>query len=338
MNGLKYIHDNGIAHRDLKTENIFLDENFILKIGDFGFSKYIDTKSNDGKLKTQLGTTGYQSPELLEGKEYNGEANDIFACGVILFILSCAYPPFREARVKDTWYKHIYIEDFSSFWKMHEKAGLSEELKDLLTNMLRYKNRITINEILNHPWLKGPLPTKEEYTIDMLSRKKIVDERRKRDSIENLTVNNSDCNSSIYRSESAEAVIKSLYDNLENNCAYNFPIKNIEILPKYSLRFNDNDILKVYKYLIAILVDDYNSSVTLVEHEFSLLTTIPFSYKLDDDCKEERDSISEISIMFNLYLSESEFVVVEVIKDNSTNIFSFKKFMNCLSNTINEDY
>ena len=98
ISGLKVMHDNGFAHRDLKTENIFIDSDFNLKIGDLEFAKHMDISKNFGMLKTMIGTSGYQSPELLEGNYYDGVANDIFAAGVILFIMYCGYPPFCEAK------------------------------------------------------------------------------------------------------------------------------------------------------------------------------------------------------------------------------------------------
>ena len=119
LSGLKSMHDQGIAHRDLKTENLFLSSDFTLKIGDFGFSKFMDSQVNNGKLKTQLGTSGYQCPEMLEGQLYSGTANDIFAIGVILFILVKAYPPFREAK------------------KICKKYMLEDYIVELLTDSLK---------------------------------------------------------------------------------------------------------------------------------------------------------------------------------------------------------
>jgi len=143
---LNSMHQINIAHRDLKTENIFVTSEFQVKVWDFWFAKYMDPNNNDGKLKTQLWTSWYQSPELLENQAYKWDANDIFACWVILFILVNGYPPFREARKTDNWYRHIYYEKFDFFWSLHGKktSGLSQELKELITWTLRYKNRFTM--------------------------------------------------------------------------------------------------------------------------------------------------------------------------------------------------
>lgn len=85
-----YMTSKGICHRDLKLENILLDENFNLKVADFGFAKVMEA----AKLKTSLGTPGYMAPEIVLKKEYNGTKVDIFSAGVILFILHVGSPPF----------------------------------------------------------------------------------------------------------------------------------------------------------------------------------------------------------------------------------------------------
>lgn len=85
--GLHYIHQNGTAHRDLKPENIMLDKNFNIKIVDFGFAAPITGKENTGYCKTVLGTRGYMAPEIITNNPYQGQVVDLFALGVILFIL-----------------------------------------------------------------------------------------------------------------------------------------------------------------------------------------------------------------------------------------------------------
>jgi len=64
IEGLKYCHDKGVAHRDLKTENILLDHEYNLKIADFGFAGPIEGRDGKGYLKTELGTHNYIAPEI----------------------------------------------------------------------------------------------------------------------------------------------------------------------------------------------------------------------------------------------------------------------------------
>ena len=84
---LESCHISGVVHRDLKTENIMMDENWVLKIADFGYATLLAGKKGDGILKTHLGTVSYAAPEILSHKDYNGPCADIFSIGVILFVL-----------------------------------------------------------------------------------------------------------------------------------------------------------------------------------------------------------------------------------------------------------
>ena len=81
----------------MKPENLLFDEDFNIKITDFGFSIGINGRDNSGFLQTCLGTDAYMSPQIHEEEEYLGAENDIFSCGVILFILKARNPPFRIA-------------------------------------------------------------------------------------------------------------------------------------------------------------------------------------------------------------------------------------------------
>jgi len=64
IDGLSYLHNQEICHRDLKPENILYDEDFLLKIADFGFATALSGKRGDGMLDTVLGTENYMCPEI----------------------------------------------------------------------------------------------------------------------------------------------------------------------------------------------------------------------------------------------------------------------------------
>jgi serine/threonine protein kinase len=81
---LLYLEQKGVAHLDLKLENIMLDEHYNVKLVDFGFSQYRNIK----KLKDRVGTPTYMAPEILEGREYNGFKADVFALGVLMFTVA----------------------------------------------------------------------------------------------------------------------------------------------------------------------------------------------------------------------------------------------------------
>ena len=141
MNGLHYMHAKGYTHRDIKPENILLGRDFVLKLADFGFSCLIKGKDGSGVLHTKLGTEGYMAPEI-PTKNYDGAKGDIFAAGVILFIMYAGNPPFEKAAVNDPYYKLIKDKNFSTFWKAHSRRRapnyFSDSFKDVFTRMVAY--------------------------------------------------------------------------------------------------------------------------------------------------------------------------------------------------------
>jgi carbon catabolite-derepressing protein kinase len=64
MTGLKFCHSQGVVHRDLKPENLLFDQDFKLKIADFGFAAPVDGRDGSGELHTKLGTLNYMAPEI----------------------------------------------------------------------------------------------------------------------------------------------------------------------------------------------------------------------------------------------------------------------------------
>ena len=93
---LRYIHDRNVLHRDLKTANIFLTKEGMVKIGDFGISKMLTTRQ--GGAETVLGTPYYISPEMCEGKIYD-EKSDIWALGCIVYEMACLQKTFEGSNL-----------------------------------------------------------------------------------------------------------------------------------------------------------------------------------------------------------------------------------------------
>ncbi len=154
---VKYLHENDIAHCDLKPENILLDKNFNPKINDFGFSQKFDGKNGNFLLHKRSRTPIYSSPDvrLASTKGFNGIKNDIFSLGVLLFVITIGDFPFESATYSDEKYKFIIKGRFSQYWEFFNYINISDEFKDLINNLISINpsKRLTIDEILKHPWL-----------------------------------------------------------------------------------------------------------------------------------------------------------------------------------------
>lgn len=147
--GVEHSHKQGIAHRDLKCENIFMDGACNVKIGDFGFSK----EMRQGELlRERVGTPFYAAPELLSGRScaYKGPEVDVWACGVILYRLLVGAFPFQhtsEAELFDLIRKGQYSMP----------AFVSNDAKDLIAGILTVDRaqRISLLGIQEHRWFQG---------------------------------------------------------------------------------------------------------------------------------------------------------------------------------------
>ena len=164
---VKTLHNTGIYHHDLKLDNFILDSHFNLKLGDFGFSSFVEKKEN-GRAKPQnifSGTPKYMAPEVALKYSYDGEKADIFSLGVILFNIRLAKFGFTKfdlfgnkyLNLTNNLYKFIKDDKKELYWaNFIDINDLSEEFKDLYFKMVACapKKRPSIEEIYNHEWMK----------------------------------------------------------------------------------------------------------------------------------------------------------------------------------------
>lgn len=161
LEGVMACHSVHVAHRDVKAQNVVLDEDYNCKIIDFGSSKRWLPRT---QMQThRVGTKGYQAPELLLNMGYTYKA-DVFSLGVLLFIMLARSIPFQEAKIEDRNFRTIAKAQYKKFWKRYSALDLSDEVKDLLNNMLTYQplQRWRLSAIHEHPWIQGPLLTPEQ--------------------------------------------------------------------------------------------------------------------------------------------------------------------------------
>ncbi|KAG5530553.1 hypothetical protein RHGRI_025489 [Rhododendron griersonianum] len=149
ISALSYCHSRGVFHRDLKGENLLLDENLNMKVTDFGLSAVTAQIQPDGLLHTFCGTPAYLAPEILANKGYDGAKVDIWSCGIILYTFNAGYFPFSDRNIM-MMYRKIFKGEFRC------PEWTSPELKRLLHRLLdsNPKTRITLDQIIDDPWFK----------------------------------------------------------------------------------------------------------------------------------------------------------------------------------------
>lgn len=148
MNGVKYLHQNKIIHRDLKLGNFFLSDKMELKVGDFGLAAKLEFDSE--KRHTVCGTPNYIAPEILENRSGHSYEVDVWSIGVIIYTLTVGRPPFETPDVKST-YKKIKMGAYS----FPEHIPLSENVKSIVSKILTLdpSKRPSVDEIFAHPYM-----------------------------------------------------------------------------------------------------------------------------------------------------------------------------------------
>ncbi|XP_039731927.1 serine/threonine-protein kinase DCLK2 isoform X6 [Pteropus medius] len=151
-NALRYLHGLSIVHRDIKPENLLVceypDGTKSLKLGDFGLATVVE-----GPLYTVCGTPTYVAPEIIAETGY-GLKVDVWAAGVITYILLCGFPPFRsENNLQEDLFDQILagkLEFPAPYWD-----NITDSAKELISQMLQVnvEARCTAGQILSHPWV-----------------------------------------------------------------------------------------------------------------------------------------------------------------------------------------
>ncbi|XP_041124212.1 calcium/calmodulin-dependent protein kinase type II subunit gamma isoform X13 [Polyodon spathula] len=152
LESVNHIHQHDIVHRDLKPENLLLASKMkgaAVKLADFGLA--IEVQGEQQAWFGFAGTPGYLSPEVLRKDPY-GKPVDIWACGVVLYILLVGYPPFWD---EDQHKLYQQIKAGAYDFPSPEWDTVTPEAKNLINQMLTINpaKRITADQALKHPWV-----------------------------------------------------------------------------------------------------------------------------------------------------------------------------------------
>ncbi|KAM6985958.1 serine/threonine-protein kinase DCLK1a [Aplochiton taeniatus] len=168
-NAIKYLHSLNIVHRDIKPENLLVyehaDGSTSLKLGDFGLATVVE-----GPLYTVCGTPTYVAPEIISETGY-GLKVDIWAAGVITYILLCGFPPFRgSSEDQEVLFDQILMGQLEfplPYWDQ-----VSDSAKELIGSMLEVEvdQRYTALQVLEHPWVTNDALSENEHQLSVAGK------------------------------------------------------------------------------------------------------------------------------------------------------------------------
>ncbi|TPX53089.1 hypothetical protein CcCBS67573_g09754 [Chytriomyces confervae] len=145
---IQHLHANGIVHRDIKDVNIVIDSTFKIKLIDFGCAAWLPETHY---LTAFFGTVTYGSPEALQGTAYRGPEAEMWSLGVLLFTMVFGENPFTT--MADTVQSHFVMPQG---FALDSDSGSQPGCRNLILGLLQYfpLDRLTIEEVLEHPWMK----------------------------------------------------------------------------------------------------------------------------------------------------------------------------------------
>ncbi|XP_043916287.1 testis-specific serine/threonine-protein kinase 4-like [Protopterus annectens] len=159
--GVAYMHSNGIAHRDLKLDNLLIDSDGNIKIADFGFARPVE---NQNLSRTFCGTRSYMPPEVLLRESYNPFLFDMWSLGTILYILVTDQFPFEDDNMG------VFVRKLQKGVHFPAQKRIPQDCKVLIGKLLTdASKRITSEVVLEQPWIRKL--NQDRQTVDSTPKK-----------------------------------------------------------------------------------------------------------------------------------------------------------------------
>ena len=168
IDGVEYLHIKGIAHMDLKLENLLIAEDYNLKITDFDISYIIGDEIIYSK-----GTKNYRAPEVSNGTCRDFWAADMYAIGIILFILKTrgVFPYLEDKMIMGYDFRDLIYSQNELFWKKHgeiirkKSSYFDKDFKTLFNGLVRLnpKTRFKIDDVKKSKWYNGSVYSKKDF-------------------------------------------------------------------------------------------------------------------------------------------------------------------------------
>ena len=290
VSGIEYLHKLKIAHRDIKSENIIIEQNTkIIKIIDFGLSNTYGDKDEE-LLRSSCGSPFYAAPEMLKGDIYKGNKVDIWSMGVVLYLMICGSLPFQDEDNSKLFQKIIK-------GKYTIPMHVSNHARDLLYKLIEInpKKRINITQIKRHPWIKLYCP---EY-LNQIGR-----------------IFDIGLNSNKYMIPIDEEILSELNDK------YNLPKDRIK---NNILKNKTNDYTTLYEILLNKKIREGKKSVADLKSDlfFNYINDknnlISKHNKLNKNINIEKSENKNLNLNRNFVKSQEDFYKNISYKNNNTN-------------------
>ncbi|RQM21799.1 hypothetical protein B5M09_009398 [Aphanomyces astaci] len=166
LSGVRYMHAQGLAHRDLSLENVLLDEHNNAKVCDFGLAASVPSLRHEG-----VGKAFYMAPEVVSRLSYDPIKADVWSLGIMLFIMLAGIPLVEMASDADSRFRILKVKGLKKLVHMWNMTSVFEpEALDLLELMLHPNPefRLTMDQVMNHEYVRNPV---DEVAVHVASTK-----------------------------------------------------------------------------------------------------------------------------------------------------------------------
>jgi len=181
LEAVKYLHDSGIVHRDLKVDNILCDtkgQDLHVYVADFGLARIFDS-TGDVLMQSRVGSLEYTAPEIFANKPYD-KSCDLWSVGVITYILLTGLFPFADKNPMKLYEKITNVD-----YNWEECPDVSPHVKHFVGELLVLtpKDRYSAEQALMHPWVKGTV--EDMTTFDRSSSlQRLIDDHKKKNAMQ----------------------------------------------------------------------------------------------------------------------------------------------------------
>lgn len=327
IEGIEACHTAGITHRDLKPENLLFDADCNLKITDFGFAVMLSGRDGSGMLHTHLGTESYMAPEVHMRNPYNGVSVDLFAAGIILFIMYSQNPPFSKADQRDPYYQLLASKN-EKFWQLHSRNKppnyYSKEFRNLIESMLAFDptQRPSIAEIKSHPWYNGPSASLQDLASDISARRRNIMQTAERARMQRNRAGGRVAGGRVFKADVSESEGLSL--------SFTIPHEDLAVrkLPPCA-----NRVVK-YSQILAGL--NPQELMTIISHYLRKVDA-ETEFNLED-CKVTATVVTEtdsLNFTVNLWDAGEDLYMIDFSKNSGTH-FDFMKLISEIGQMIEE--